>query len=70
LRQSVSQPRNKAPLPPLGASGLKTFLRLLGYARPHWAMFLLGVLGMVLYGIVVLAEIILMPWAVDSTQKH
>jgi len=23
-----------------------------------------------LYGIVVLAEIILMPWAVDSTQKH
>jgi len=25
---------------------------------------------MVLYGIVVLAEIILMPWAVDSTQKH
>jgi hypothetical protein len=30
----------------------------------------LSVLGMVLYGIVVLAEIILMPWAVDSTQKH
>jgi subfamily B ATP-binding cassette protein MsbA len=52
LRQSVSQPRNKAPLPPLGASGLKTFLRLLGYARPHWAMFLLGVLGMVLYAAV------------------
>jgi len=30
----------------------------------------LSALGMVLYGIVVLAEIILMPWAVDSTQKH
>ena len=34
------------------------------------ALIVLSVLGMVLYGIVVLAEIILMPWAVDSTQKH
>jgi hypothetical protein len=30
----------------------------------------LSALGMVLYGIVVVAESILMPWAVDSTQKH
>jgi NitT/TauT family transport system permease protein len=36
-----------------------------------WAsLIVLSALGMVLYGIVVLAEIILMPWAVDSTQKH
>jgi NitT/TauT family transport system permease protein len=34
------------------------------------ALIVLSALGMVLYGIVVLAEIILMPWAVDSTQKH
>jgi subfamily B ATP-binding cassette protein MsbA len=39
-------------LPPLTASGLKTYLRLLAYARPHWAMFLLGVLGMVLFAAV------------------
>ena len=47
-----SKRKNKAPLPPLTASGLRTYLRLLGYARPHWAMFLLGVVGMVLYAAV------------------
>jgi subfamily B ATP-binding cassette protein MsbA len=52
LRLSARKPKNKVPLPPLSASGLKTYLRLLGYARPHWAMFLLGVLGMVLYAAV------------------
>jgi subfamily B ATP-binding cassette protein MsbA len=51
LRQSASK-KNKVPLPPLTASGLKTYLRLLAYARPHWAMFLLGVLGMVLFAAV------------------
>jgi subfamily B ATP-binding cassette protein MsbA len=39
-------------MPPLTASGLKTYLRLLGYARPHWAMFLVGVVGMILYAAV------------------
>jgi subfamily B ATP-binding cassette protein MsbA len=39
-------------LPPLTASGLQTYVRLLGYARPHWAMFLVGVVGMVLYAAV------------------
>ena len=39
-------------MPPLTASGLKTYVRLLGYARPHWAMFLVGVVGMVLYAAV------------------
>ena len=34
------------------------------------ALIVLSALGMVLYGIVVVAESILMPWAVDSTQKH
>jgi subfamily B ATP-binding cassette protein MsbA len=52
LRLSARKPKNKVPLPPLSASGLKTYMRLLGYARPHWAMFLLGVLGMVLYAAV------------------
>lgn len=36
-----------------------------------WAsLIVLSALGMALYGIVVLAEKILMPWAVDSSQKH
>jgi subfamily B ATP-binding cassette protein MsbA len=52
LRQSASKKKVKTPLPPLTASGLRTYLRLLGYARPHWAMFLLGVVGMVLYAAV------------------
>ncbi len=52
MRQSASKPKNKVPLPPLSASGLKTYLRLLAYARPHWAMFLLGVLGMILFAAV------------------
>jgi subfamily B ATP-binding cassette protein MsbA len=39
-------------LPPLTASGLRIYLRLLAYARPHWAMFLLGVVGMVLFAAV------------------
>ena len=34
------------------------------------ALIVLSALGMVLYGIVVVAEKFLMPWAVDSTQKH
>jgi NitT/TauT family transport system permease protein len=34
------------------------------------ALIVLSALGMLLYGIVVLAEKFLMPWAVDSTQKH
>jgi subfamily B ATP-binding cassette protein MsbA len=53
LRLSASKPKqNKVPLPPLSASGLKTYLRLLNYARPHLGMFLLGVLGMVLFAAV------------------
>jgi ATP-binding cassette, subfamily B, bacterial MsbA len=52
LRLSARKTKNKVALPPLSASGLKTYLRLLGYAKPHWAMFLLGVLGMVLYAAV------------------
>ncbi len=41
-----------ANLAPLTASGMRIYLRLLGYARPHWAMFLLGVVGMVLFAAV------------------
>ncbi len=33
-------------------SGLSIYLRLLAYARPHWPMFMLGVLGMVLFAAV------------------
>ncbi len=52
MRLSARKAKNKAALPPLTASGLKTYLRLLGYARPHWPMFLLGVVGMVLFAAV------------------
>jgi subfamily B ATP-binding cassette protein MsbA len=48
----LSARRNKADLPPLTASGLSIYLRLLAYARPHWPMFLLGVLGMVMFAAV------------------
>ncbi len=49
MRPSASLRKSKAERPPLDAGALRTYLRLLGYARPHWPMFLLGVLGMVLF---------------------
>ena len=45
--------RKKDPsLPPITAGGLKIYLRLLAYAKPHWPMFLLGVFGMTLFAAV------------------
>ncbi len=52
MRQSVSLRKTKAERPPLDPGALRIYLRLLGYARPHWPMFLLGVLGMVLFAAV------------------
>jgi subfamily B ATP-binding cassette protein MsbA len=52
LRQSASKRKNESVRAPLTASGLRIYLRLLAYARPHWAMFLLGVVGMVLFAAV------------------
>jgi subfamily B ATP-binding cassette protein MsbA len=49
LRQSAGNRKNKAERRPLDAGALRTYLRLLAYAKPHWSMFLLGVLGMVMY---------------------
>jgi subfamily B ATP-binding cassette protein MsbA len=49
LRLSANTRKTKAERPPLDADALRTYLRLLGYARPHWPMFLLGVVGMVMY---------------------
>ncbi len=43
-RKAKAEPRR-----PLDAGALRTYLRLLAYARPHWAMFMLGVLGMVMF---------------------
>ncbi|MEX2150778.1 MAG: lipid A export permease/ATP-binding protein MsbA [Steroidobacteraceae bacterium] len=48
----MSKRKIEGNLPPLTASGLRIYLRLLAYARPHWAMFLLGVVGMVLFAAV------------------
>jgi len=45
----VSKRKRDPSLPPITAGGLKIYLRLLAYARPHWAMFLLGVFGMALF---------------------
>ena len=39
----ASTRKAKAERPALTTSALKTYLRLLAYARPHWPMFLLGV---------------------------
>jgi ATP-binding cassette, subfamily B, bacterial MsbA len=52
LRQSASLRKIKAERPPLDPGALRIYLRLLGYARPHWPMFLLGVVGMVLFAAV------------------
>jgi ATP-binding cassette, subfamily B, bacterial MsbA len=52
LRPSASKKKNRADLPALDAGGLRIYLRLLAYARPHWPMFLLGVVGMVLFAAV------------------
>jgi subfamily B ATP-binding cassette protein MsbA len=49
LRLSAHTRKTKAERLPLDADALRTYLRLLAYARPHWSMFLLGVLGMVMY---------------------
>ena len=48
----MSKRKIEGKLPPLTASGLRIYLRLLAYARPYWAMFLLGVVGMVLFAAV------------------
>jgi ATP-binding cassette, subfamily B, bacterial MsbA len=37
------------PPPRLIADAATVYRRLLGYARPHWRMFMIGVLGMVMY---------------------
>ena len=49
MRLSANKQKNKAERAALDANALKTYVRLLDYARPHWPMFLLGVVGMVLY---------------------
>lgn len=49
MRLSANKQKNKAERAALDANALKTYVRLLEYARPHWPMFLLGVVGMVLY---------------------
>ena len=41
--------RGNATAPPAPSGAWPTYRRLLGYLRPHRAMFLLGVLGMILF---------------------
>ncbi|HSF77333.1 MAG TPA: lipid A export permease/ATP-binding protein MsbA [Steroidobacteraceae bacterium] len=48
----MSRRKQDPSLPPITAGGLKIYLRLLAYAKPHWAMFLLGVFGMALFAAV------------------
>lgn len=52
MQQSASKRKNDPDLPPLNRSGLRIYLRLMAYARPHWPMFLLGVVGMVMFAAV------------------
>ncbi|MFZ2509010.1 MAG: hypothetical protein WAW79_11135, partial [Steroidobacteraceae bacterium] len=52
MQQSASKRKIDPDLPPLNRSGLRIYLRLMAYARPHWPMFLLGVVGMVMFAAV------------------
>jgi subfamily B ATP-binding cassette protein MsbA len=52
LRQSARKRTNDVIQAPLTVSGLRIYRRLLAYAQPYWAMFLLGVVGMVLFAAV------------------
>jgi subfamily B ATP-binding cassette protein MsbA len=45
----MDPPRGNETAPPVPAGAWPTYRRLLGYLRPHRAMFLVGVLGMVLF---------------------
>ncbi len=43
-------PTDAGPVPPATpADGFRIYGRLLGYAKPHWPMFALGVLGMMIF---------------------
>jgi hypothetical protein len=48
----VSKRKADPNLPPITPGGLRIYLRLLAYAKPHWPMFLLGVFGMALFAAV------------------
>jgi len=48
----VSKRKLDPSLPPITAGGLRIYIRLLAYAKPHWPMFLLGVVGMTLFAAV------------------
>jgi len=48
----VSKRKRDPSLPPITAGGLKIYLRLLAYAKPHWRMFSIGVIGMILFAAV------------------
>jgi len=66
LRQSASKRKSDRNLPPLSASGLRIYLRLLAYAKPYWPMFLLGVVGMVLFAAVDTGFALLVKWFLDG----
>lgn len=40
---------SSSPGPAVGSEARRIYTRLLAYARPHWGMFLVGVVGMVLF---------------------
>ena len=48
----MSKRKTDQSLPPITAGGLRIYMRLLGYAKPHWPMFMLGVVGMALFAAV------------------
>ena len=48
----MSKRKRDPSLPPITAGGLKIYLRLLAYAKPHWRMFSIGVIGMILFAAV------------------
>jgi subfamily B ATP-binding cassette protein MsbA len=47
-REAGKKADKRAPLP-LDQGALRVYKRLLGYARPYWGMFSIGVIGMILF---------------------
>ncbi|MGH8136432.1 MAG: hypothetical protein ACRER4_08790, partial [Steroidobacteraceae bacterium] len=52
MQPSASKRNSNRDLPPLTTSGLRIYQRLIAYARPYWPMFLLGVIGMIMFAAV------------------
>jgi subfamily B ATP-binding cassette protein MsbA len=56
-----------AAVPAVTTDGLQVYRRLLGYAKPHWAMFSVGVFGMALFAAADMSFAVLVKYFLDGT---